>query len=159
MSCRFVLAGRAAGGMEPDMTIWKNGFPIDLANQIGADCANGHLGIEILEAGDDYLKGRMPVDRRTKQPFGVLHGGASILFAETLGSVAAAFAAGVDDCICVGQEINGNHVRAARSGWVYGIARPFHLGGKSHVWGVEITDEDGRLVCVARLTVAILPKP
>ncbi len=139
------------------MTIWKHGFSVELANAMGIDNAAAHLGIEVVDAGDDYLTGRMPVDARTRQPFGVLHGGASILFAETLGSIGANFVAG-PDYVCFGQEVNGNHLRPATKGFVHGIAKPYHLGKKSQVWGIEISDDAGNLVCVARLTMAIVAK-
>lgn len=141
------------------MAIWFAGFSLDEANQRGQDCANAHLGIEILEAGEDYLKGRMPVDRRTRQPAGVLHGGVSLVLAETLASWAASFAVDRRKYHCVGQEINANHVRAVADGWVTGIARPLHLGRSSHVWDVRISDERDRLVCVSRVTMAVLAVP
>lgn len=141
------------------MAIWHNGFPLDEANRRGQGCANGHLGIELIEAGDDYLKARMPVDQRTRQPAGVLHGGVSMVLAETLASWAAAFAVDPAKFHCVGQEINANHVRAAADGWVYGVARPVHLGRSSHVWDVRIHDEADKLVCIARVTMAVLATP
>lgn len=141
------------------MTIWHQPFSIDAVNQRGADCANGHLGIELTEVGDDYLRGRMPVDRRTRQPAGALHGGVSLAFAETLASWAAAHAVDRSQYHCVGQEINANHVRAVTEGWVYGEARPLHLGRTSHVWDVRISNEAGKLVCVSRVTIAVLNTP
>lgn len=140
------------------MSIWKTDVQLDKMKKHTKNTAVEHLGIEIFEVGDDYLKGRMPVDKRTHQPMGLLHGGASILLAETLGSYAAQFAAG-DGYYCVGQEINGNHLRGVSEGWVYGTAKPFHIGRKSQVWGIEITDEDGKMVCVSRITMAVLPLP
>lgn len=139
-----------------DKTIWHIPFPLEEANSKGLNCANGHLGIEILEVGNDYLKARMPVDRRTRQPAGVLHGGVSVALAETLASWAAAYAVDPNRFHCVGQEINANHIRAVREGWVYGTARPHHLGKKSHVWEVKIKNEDGQLVCISRITMAVL---
>lgn len=139
------------------MSIWKTKISLDAANQHMQNTAASHLGIEMIEIGDDYFKGRMPVDARTHQPAGILHGGASILFAETLGSFAAQFAAG-EGFYCVGQEVNGNHLRGVAEGWVYGVAKPHHIGRKSQVWGIEITNEAGKMVCIARLTVAVLPK-
>ena len=141
------------------MAIWHTSFPLDEANRRGKDCANGNLGIELVEAGDDYLKARMPVDHRTRQPAGVLHGGVSVVLAETLASWAAAFVVDPTKFHCVGQEINANHVRAVESGWVYGVARPIHLGRSSHVWDVRIHDEMDRLVCVSRVTMAVLSTP
>jgi len=139
--------------------IWYSPFPVEHVNQRGQECCNGHLGIEILEAGPDYLKGRMPVDYRTKQPAGALHGGVSVVLAETLASWAAAYVVDPSKHHCVGQEINANHIRAVKSGWVYGVARALHIGGTSHVWDVRITDESNRLVCVSRVTMAVLATP
>ena len=116
----------------------------------------GRIGIEFLEAGDDWLRGRMPVDERTHQPFGVLHGGASVALAETLASWAGTCAVGADS-ICVGMEINANHVRPVSSGWVYGVARPEALGRTTQVWSIRITDEQDRLVCISRMTLAVVP--
>ena len=139
-------------------SIWHIPFPIASANERSAHCTNGHLGIELLEAGDDYLKGRMPVDRRTRQPAGVLHGGVSVVLAETLASWGAAYVVNPDEYHCVGQEINANHVRAAADGWVYGVARPLHLGRTTQVWQTEIHRADGRLACVSRLTTAVVER-
>jgi len=139
--------------------IWHSSFPIDYVNQRGQECCNGHLGIEILEAGPNYLKGRMPVDRRTQQPAGALHGGVSVVLAETLASWAAAYVVNPGKYHCVGQEINANHIRAVRDGWVFGVAKPLHIGIKSQVWDVRITDESDRLVCVSRVTMAVLATP
>lgn len=125
-----------------------------------ADQARGtmieHLGIEFLEVGDDYLKARMPVDARTHQPFGLLHGGASAALAETLGSAAANWCVDFSRQMCVGLDINANHVRAVRTGWVYGTARPLHLGASTQVWDIRLEDDRARLVCIARLTMAVL---
>lgn len=125
-------------------------------NERGKQTANAHVGIEIVEAGPDYLKGRMMVDERTRQPAGVLHGGLSVVLAETLASWAAAHTVDGSQFHCVGQEINANHVRAVNAGWVYGTARPLHVGRKSQVWEIHICDEADRLVCVSRMTVAVL---
>lgn len=114
-----------------------------------------HIGIEFVELGDDYLVARMPVDSRTKQPAGILHGGASVVLAETLGSVAATLC--LDDArYAVGLDINANHVRAMREGWVAGRCRAAHIGRTTHVWQIEITDDAQRLVCTSRITMAIL---
>ncbi|MBT9255286.1 hotdog fold thioesterase [Phycicoccus sp. KQZ13P-1] len=122
------------------------------------DCAIGHLGIEITELGEDRLSARMPVDHRTRQPFGLLHGGASVLLAETLVSFAATFVAG-DGKTCVGMEINANHLRPVASGWVHGTARPISLGRRTQVWETHICDDNGTLACVSRCTVAVLDTP
>jgi len=141
------------------LSIWFAGFDVAAANRRGEACANGHLGIELLEAGEDYLKARMPVDRRTRQPAGVLHGGVSLVLAETLASWGAAHVVDPARFHCVGQEINANHVRAVAEGWVVGVARPLHLGRSTHVWDIRISDEAGRLVCVSRVTMAVLATP
>jgi 1,4-dihydroxy-2-naphthoyl-CoA hydrolase len=115
-----------------------------------------YLGIKFTEINDDSIRGTMPVDARTKQPYGLLHGGASVALAETLGSVGAGMCVDGKEFQCVGQEINANHVRAARTGWVTGTARPVHLGGRTHVWSIDIVNEDGKLVCTSRLTIAVI---
>jgi 1,4-dihydroxy-2-naphthoyl-CoA hydrolase len=117
-----------------------------------------HLGMEMVELGPDHISGRMPVDHRTRQPHGLLHGGASVALAETLGSIGAWLTVDPEHFNVVGLEINANHVRAARHGYVTGIARPLHRGGTTQVWDIRITDEEGKLVCVSRLTVAVIPK-
>ena len=140
------------------MAIWHvNTTPQEL-NAISAGTLVEHIGIEFLEMGEDYLKARMPVDRRTIQPMGLLHGGASAVLAETLGSMAAHLCEDVDQKHCVGLEINANHVRSVRSGFVYGVARPAHLGRSTQLWEIKITDEEDRLVCLSRLTMAVLDK-
>ncbi|MBE7941766.1 MULTISPECIES: hotdog fold thioesterase [Ramlibacter] len=141
------------------MSIWFETFPLASANERSQGCGNGHVGIELLEAGEDYLRGRMPVDARTRQPAGVLHGGMSVVLAETLASWAAAYVVDPKRFHCVGQEINANHVRAVAGGWVTGTARPLHIGGRSHVWEVRIEDEQGRLACISRVTMAVLERP
>lgn len=116
------------------------------------------IGIEFTAIGPDFLQGRMPVDHRTHQPYGLLHGGASCVLAETLGSVASALVIDQSKFICVGLEINANHVRGARAGFVTGTASPIHIGATTHVWDIRIHDDKEKLVCISRLTVAILPK-
>lgn len=118
-----------------------------------------HLGMEWTEIGPDFIKARMPVDHRTKQPYGLLHGGASVALAETIGSVGAVMTVDPEKFIAVGLEINANHVRSARDGYVTGTARPLHKGSTTQVWDIRIEDERGKLICVSRLTVAILRKP
>jgi 1,4-dihydroxy-2-naphthoyl-CoA hydrolase len=115
--------------------------------------------MEWVEVGDNYLKIRMPVDERTKQPYGLLHGGASVALAETVGSVASHFLVDPDKFICVGLEINANHVRGIREGFVMATCTPIHIGASTHVWDIKIHDEKEKLVCVSRLTVAVLKKP
>ena len=125
---------------------------------LGEKTMGEYIGISFSELGTDYLKATMPVDHRTKQPYGLLHGGASCVLAETLGSVASAMVIDPDKFICVGLEINANHIRSARSGIVTGITTPIHIGTSTHVWDIKIYDEREKLVCVSRLTVAILKK-
>jgi 1,4-dihydroxy-2-naphthoyl-CoA hydrolase len=115
-----------------------------------------HLAMEFTEIGPDFLRGRMPVDDRTHQPYGILHGGASVALAETLGSYGAMLVVDQGKYRCVGQEINANHIRGIASGFVIGTARPVHLGRRSHVWEIRITDEKDKLVCISRLTMAVL---
>lgn len=138
------------------MSIWFKEFPVDAANTRAVGNLIGHLGIELVSAGDDYLEARMPVDARTVQPAGVLHGGASVALAETLASWAATFVVDPEKHYCVGQEINANHLRGVLDGDVTGIARPVHLGRRTQVWEVRISDDAGRLVCISRVTMAVL---
>jgi len=139
------------------MAIWyRSSMTLEQLQSLGQEGMAGLIGITFTEMGENFLKAKMPVDQRTRQPYGILHGGASATLAETLGSVASAFVIDTDQFYCVGLEINANHIRAAREGWVYGIATPLHLGRTTHVWDIKITDEQDKLVCVSRLTVAIL---
>jgi len=129
--------------------------PSDI-NRMHQNTACERLGIEITEVGPDYLKGKMPVDARTKQPAGILHGGASVTLAETLGSVAAYMCAD-HGFTAVGLDINANHIRAMREGWVYGRCHPVHVGRTTQVWQIEIEDEQQRPVCTSRITMAVVP--
>jgi 1,4-dihydroxy-2-naphthoyl-CoA hydrolase len=138
------------------MAIWRDAFPLELVNQHSQNTLVSHLGIELVEAGDDYVTAKMPVDGRTHQPAHILHGGASVVLAETLASWASTFVVDREKNYCVGLEINANHVRAVSSGWVTGTARPVHLGRSTQVWEVRITDESQRLVCISRVTMAVL---
>ena len=125
--------------------------------EAGSRGLHAHLGMEVVDCGDDWLRMRMPVDHRTHQPFGRLHGGASVALAETVGSIAANFC--IDDAhVAVGQEINANHIRPAYAGWVHATARPEALGRSSQVWSIRIEDEAGKLVCISRFTVAVIAK-
>lgn len=117
-----------------------------------------HIGIEYTEIGDDFLSGKMPVDERTMQPMNILHGGASVVLAETLGSVASYLCIDTATKIPVGLDINANHIRSATKGYVYGKATAVHIGRTTHVWQIEITDEEGKLVCTSRLTMAVIDK-
>ncbi|MFC3855157.1 hotdog fold thioesterase [Chitinophaga sp. GCM10012297] len=131
---------------------------LDQLNENSADTMAACLGMEFTEIGPDYLRAMMPVDHRTVQPYRLLHGGASAALAETVGSVASALVIDSQKQICVGLEINANHVRGVREGYVHAIAKPLHLGSTTHVWDIRITDDHHKLVCVSRLTVAVLPK-
>ncbi len=139
--------------------IWfkQNNSIGDLAN-LGKDTMSEFLGIQFTEIGDNFLKATMPVDNRTRQPYGILHGGASAALAETLGSVASALVIDRSKHICVGLGINANHIRSVKDGFVTGVATPIHLGRTTHVWDIRIVDENDKLVCISRLTGAILDK-
>ena len=141
------------------MSIWFGTPSLDDANAKGEGTAIRTLGIEFTELGDDVLVARMPVDQRTVQPAGVLHGGASVLLAETLASWAATFVVDPATSHCVGMEINANHLRPVASGWVRGEARPIALGRTTQVWEIRITNDDGKLVCISRCTMAVLAMP
>ena len=131
---------------------------IEKLKPLGPNTMASHIGIEWVEVGENFMKAKMPVDQRTNQPYGLLHGGASCVLAETLGSVASAMVIDHSKFYCVGLEINANHVRGVREGFVTGVASPLHLGSATHVWDIKIYDEKEKLVCVSRLTVAILTR-
>ncbi len=135
--------------------IWKQPVSVESLTAIHVNTTVAHLGIEFLEVGDDFIRARTPVDNRTRQPVGILHGGVSVLLAETLGSCGAACASPVG-YRAVGLDINANHIRSVSDGWVTGIARPIHVGRTTHVWQIEMTNEAGQLTCVSRITMAIL---
>lgn len=137
------------------MAIWQKPISLDLLTQGGLNSAVSRLGIEFTEIGDDFLRGRVPVDDRTTQPFGLLHGGVSVVLAETLGS-SGAYYSSPEGHGAVGLDINANHLRSARSGWVTGTARPVHRGRTIQVWQIEMANEAGELTCVSRLTMAML---
>lgn len=135
--------------------IWKSPFTLADANAFNQNTAVSHLGIDIVEIGDDFVRATMPVDERTKQPMGLLHGGASVLLAETLGSMAAYMSA-EPGSRCVGLEVNANHVRAVTKGHVVATARAFHIGRRTQVWNIVVQTPQGKDVSVCRLTVAVL---
>ncbi len=135
--------------------LWKQPVTVQILTDIHKNTAVERLGIEFLEVGDDYLRARVPVDGRTRQPYGILHGGVSVVLAETLGSCGAAYAA-PEGHRAVGLDINANHLRSATSGWVTGTARPVHVGRTTQVWQIDLHDEQGRPTCVSRLTMAVL---
>jgi 1,4-dihydroxy-2-naphthoyl-CoA hydrolase len=140
------------------MAIWSRDFTLEELNEMTRGNMAGHLGMEFTEIGADFLRARMPVDERTRQPVGLLHGGASVALAETLGSAAANLVRSPAGSMgtCVGLEINANHLRPVRTGWVIGETRPLHLGRATQVWEIRISDERNRLVCVSRLTRAVV---
>lgn len=140
------------------MSIWYRAYTLEEVRQKGDATMIEHIGIEITEIGENFLKGTMPVDRRTVQPVRILHGGASVTLAETLGSMAANLVVNDEKNYCVGLDINANHIRAVKSGLVTGLAKPLHIGASTQVWSIEITDEEGRLVCISRLTMAVLER-
>jgi len=137
------------------MRIWQQAISVEAVTAFSLNTAVSHLGIEFLEIGDDFITARVPVDARTRQPFGLLHGGVSVVLAETLGSVAANYACPPGHQ-AVGLDINANHLRAARNGWVTGTARPVHLGRTTQVWRIDMVNEAGELTCVSRITMAVL---
>jgi 1,4-dihydroxy-2-naphthoyl-CoA hydrolase len=140
--------------------IWLGGkrpSPAEL-DKVRTAGLHGHLGMEVVDCGDDWLRMRMPVDDRTRQPYGRLHGGASVALAETVGSIAANHCIDTADWVAVGQEINANHIRPAYHGWVYATARPEALGRTTQVWTIRIEDEAGKLVCISRFTVAVIAR-
>lgn len=141
------------------MSIWfKKDIKLEDFSSWGKNTMAETLGMHFIEIGDNYLKLTMPVNENTKQPYGLLHGGASVALAETVGSVASALVVDHTKHYCVGLEINANHVRSAREGNVIGTCTPIHLGASTHVWDIKIHDEKDKLICVSRLTVAILKR-
>ena len=139
--------------------IWFNkSITIDDFKDFGKETMANHLEMQWVEVGENFLKLSMPINEKTRQPYGILHGGASCALAETIGSIGSALVIDMDKFICVGLEINANHVRAAKEGLVTALCTPLHLGKSTHVWDIKITDENEKLICISRLTVAILPK-
>lgn len=132
---------------------------LDYLHTLGKGTMAEYIGIEWVELGDNFLRAKMPVDHRTNQPYGLLHGGASCVLAETLGSVGSALIVDHEKFFCVGLEINANHIRSARQGFVTGLASPIHIGKMTHVWDIRITDDNAKLICVSRLTVAVINRP
>ncbi|HEY4128543.1 MAG TPA: hotdog fold thioesterase [Gammaproteobacteria bacterium] len=140
------------------MSIWFKPFSVDDLNSYQQQTLVSHLGIRYTEVGEDFLSATMPVDERTKQPAGILHGGASVSLAETLGSTGANLVVDRDKFLCVGLEINANHVRSMREGEVSGTARPLHIGASTQVWEIKISDNSDKLVCISRITMAVLDR-
>lgn len=144
--------------MDTESSIWFRDYNLDEINRRGANTMVEHLDIVFTSMGANYIEAAMPVDERTKQPLGLLHGGASVALAETVGSTAANLCVDFDRAFCVGMEINANHVRSVKSGRVTARAEPIHLGRTSHVWSIRIMDERNRLVCISRLTMAVVQR-
>ena len=140
------------------MSIWFRKPNLEFLNDLNPDTMLDVLGIHFTAFGEDYIEARMPVDRRTHQPFGILHGGASVVLAESLGSTGATLCVDTERYYCVGQEINANHIRAVRDGYVTGVAKPLHLGRTSQVWEIRIVDDRDKLVCISRLTMAVVAR-
>jgi 1,4-dihydroxy-2-naphthoyl-CoA hydrolase len=137
------------------MSIWFKPYQLtDIAWMSKGNMVE-HIGIEITNIGENTLEGKMPVDHRTKQPTNILHGGASVALAESLGSLAANLVVNPEKFLCVGLEINANHLRPVSKGFVYGVAKPVHIGRTTQVWNIEISNEDGKVVCISRITMAV----
>jgi 1,4-dihydroxy-2-naphthoyl-CoA hydrolase len=140
------------------MSFQSIGLTLEQLNQLSTNTLAANIGIEFTEIGTDYLTAKMPVDHRTRQPFGLLHGGASVALAETLGSVAAHCCIDPKLQYCVGLEINANHIKSAKSGFVFGTTRAIHVGKKTQVWEIKIVNEQNELVCISRITMAVIDK-
>lgn len=140
------------------MSIWFQELSLDQVNALSKGTMIDHIGIELIELGDDFIRGRMPVDARTCQPHGILHGGASVALAETLASIGCQFTVDWERFHVVGLEINANHVRGVREGFVVGTACAVHLGRRTQVWEIRITDSRDKLVCISRITLAVLER-
>jgi 1,4-dihydroxy-2-naphthoyl-CoA hydrolase len=139
------------------MSIWKKPLDLEIMKELTKNTMIEFLGIEFIEFGEDFLKAQMPVDNRTRQPIGIMHGGASCVLAESIGSMAANLCVD-NESYCVGLDINTNHIRSISSGLVQGTAKPYHIGKTTQVWGINITDENQKLISVTRLTLAVLAK-
>jgi 1,4-dihydroxy-2-naphthoyl-CoA hydrolase len=141
------------------MSIWfRQSVTLEQIQALGKGTMTEYIGIEFTELGENYLKARMPVDQRTVQDYGILHGGASATLAETVGSIASAMVLNPETHYCVGLEINANHVRSVRAGYVTAVATPLHLGASTHIWDIRILNDQEKLVCISRLTTAIIPR-
>lgn len=140
------------------MGIFSKDITLEALNKLSRNTMAERIGIEFTAIGDDFMEARMPVDSRTHQPFGLLHGGASVALAETLGSVAAHCCVDPAKQFCVGLDINANHLRGVREGFVTGVTKPVHIGKKTQVWEIRITNQKDELVCISRITMAVLDK-
>ncbi len=137
------------------MALWKKPISVEALTALGRNTADEHLGIEILEVGEDFIRARVPVDHRTRQPYGLIHGGVNVVLAESLGSLGANFAC-PPGYHAVGLDINANHLRGVSAGWVTGTARPVHIGRTTQVWQIDMQDDQGKPTCVSRITMAVL---
>lgn len=140
------------------MSLFNPGITVESLNQLSANTMVSHLGIEFTSLGDDFIEAKMPVDARTQQPLGLLHGGASVTLAETLGSVAATCCVDRETQYCVGLDINANHIKSAKSGYVVGTTKPIHIGKRTQVWEIRIVNEQKELICISRITMAVIDK-
>lgn len=140
------------------MSIFNPGVTPESLNKFSANTMISHLGIEFTQVGDNFIEAKMPVDARTQQPLGLLHGGASVTLAETLGSVAATSCIDNETKYCVGLDINANHIKSVRNGYVSGITTPIHIGKRTHVWEIRIVNEQNELICISRITMAVIDK-
>jgi 1,4-dihydroxy-2-naphthoyl-CoA hydrolase len=138
-------------------SIWHRRPDSTLIDGMSKGTIDEHLGIKIIDVGDDYITGTMPADARTFQPYGIVHGGANVVLAETLGSIAGAYVIDMSTTRCMGQEVSATHLRPVSSGLVTGTAKPIHLGRRSHVWEIRLTNDQGKLTCIAKLILAIVP--
>jgi 1,4-dihydroxy-2-naphthoyl-CoA hydrolase len=140
------------------MSVFKPGITLESLNKLSSNTMVSHLGIEFTSIGEEHISAKMPVDYRTHQPLGLLHGGASVTLAETLGSVAATCCVDPNTQYCVGLDINANHVKSVKSGYVFGTTKPIHIGKRTHVWEIRIVNEAHELVCISRITMAVIDK-
>jgi 1,4-dihydroxy-2-naphthoyl-CoA hydrolase len=140
------------------MSLFHPNVTLEILNKMSANTMVEHLGIVFTAIGDDYIQATMPIDHRTHQPYGLLHGGASVALAETLGSVAAHCCIDTSIQYCVGLDINANHVKGIKQGTVTGTTKPIHIGKRTHVWEIRITNEQSELICISRITMAVIDK-
>ena len=140
------------------MSLFNPGVTLESLKKLSANSMVSHLGIEIIRIGEDFIEAKMPVDSRTQQPMGLLHGGASVTLAETLGSLAATCCVNPETQYCVGLDINANHIKSVKTGYVFGITKPVHIGKRTHVWEIRIVNEQKELICISRITMAVIDK-
>jgi 1,4-dihydroxy-2-naphthoyl-CoA hydrolase len=140
------------------MALFNPDLTVESLNKLSANTMVSHLGIEFTRIGDDFIEAKMPIDARTQQPLGLLHGGASVTLAETLGSIAATCCVDRETQYCVGLDINANHIKSAKTGYVFGTTKPIHMGKRTHVWEIRIVNELHELICISRITLAVIDK-